>query len=61
MGVSEWGKFRKGSKGIMKEMIEAGKRGATTIVCGGDTVQFLDMYPGAESAMTHVSTGGAAS
>jgi phosphoglycerate kinase len=60
MGVFEMKPFSGGTRGVMRLMVEATKRGASTIIGGGDTATAAIEF-GAESQVTHVSTGGGAS
>ncbi len=60
MGVFEVDKFARGTMELAKEMAEATKRSAVTIVGGGDSVAAL-AKANLEKKMTHVSTGGGAS
>lgn len=60
MGVFEKPPFDAGTLAIAKAKAEATKKGATTIVGGGDSAAAVAIA-GLESAMSHVSTGGGAS
>lgn len=60
MGVFETKPFDAGTLAVARAMAEATKRGATTIVGGGDSAAAV-ADAGLESAMSHVSTGGGAS
>lgn len=60
MGVFEWEKFAKGTKGVMDAVVEATSAGSVTIIGGGDTATCCSKF-GTEDKVSHVSTGGGAS
>ena len=60
MGVFEWDNFAAGTKSIMELIVEVTKKGTITVVGGGDTATACAKF-GAESKVTHCSTGGGAS
>ncbi len=60
MGVFEWPAFEKGTKTVLDAMLIATCNGALTIVGGGDSASAVAKW-GAESGLSHVSTGGGAS
>ena len=61
MGVFEFPNFAKGSIAIANAMIEATKRGAISIIGGGDSVNVLKKGKINQKEFSHVSTGGGAS
>ena len=60
-GVFEFQNFRKGSETLLNNIIESTQGGAISIVGGGDSVSLVQSVKGAESKVSHVSTGGGAS
>lgn len=60
MGVFETPPFDRGTRAVAQALAEATKRGATTIVGGGDSAAAIADL-GLEDEMSHVSTGGGAS
>ena len=59
-GVIEFPNFRKSSLAVLNDMIEATRKGATTVVGGGDSASLVHAEK-AEDKLSHVSTGGGAS
>jgi phosphoglycerate kinase len=60
MGVFEIPKFSNGTKKIAKIMSDITKKGAKTVIGGGDSVAALNQL-GLAGTISHVSTGGGAS
>jgi phosphoglycerate kinase len=60
MGVFEMDNFSKGTFDIAKSLADATKKGAVTIIGGGDSASAI-AKAGLEKEVTHVSTGGGAS
>ena len=60
VGAFENPKFAEGTKSILKDIVEATKNGATSVIGGGDSVSAAKKFFKAED-LTHVSTGGGAS
>ncbi len=60
MGVFEMDKFATGTNEIAKLLVETTKKGAVTIVGGGDSAAAIAKL-GLEKEVSHVSTGGGAS
>jgi phosphoglycerate kinase len=60
MGVFEMDTFAGGTKAIADAMAAATKKGAVTIVGGGDSAAAIAKF-GMEGTMSHISTGGGAS
>jgi phosphoglycerate kinase len=60
LGLYEVNRFSHATKRIAEAIVEAGKKGATTIIGGGDTIDFHVRYNYPLDAYTFVSTGGGA-
>jgi len=60
MGVFETSPFDAGTMAVAQALATATKRGATTIIGGGDSASAVDKA-GVAHRMTHISTGGGAS
>ena len=60
MGVFEFEKFNKGTFGIVDILADITKKGAVTIIGGGDSVAACEQS-GKAGEMSHISTGGGAS
>lgn len=60
MGVFEFDNFAKGTNAIAEALVEATKKGATTVIGGGDSAAAIKKA-GLDEQVSHVSTGGGAS
>jgi 3-phosphoglycerate kinase len=60
MGVFEFPNFAAGTNAVARALVEATKKGTTTIVGGGDSAAAIT-HAGMAKSVTHVSTGGGAS
>ena len=60
MGRFEWERFAAGTKAVMDAVVKATQRGAVTVIGGGDTATAAAQW-GADTKVTHCSTGGGAS
>jgi len=60
MGVFETDPFAYGTEAIAKELVKITKKGAMTVIGGGDSAAAIAKF-GLEKDVTHVSTGGGAS
>ncbi|MCZ7557238.1 MAG: phosphoglycerate kinase [Bacteroidia bacterium] len=60
MGVFEMPSFARGTLEIAHAMVEATRKGAVTVIGGGDSAAAI-AQAGLENAVSHVSTGGGAS
>ncbi len=60
MGVFEMPNFSHGTRAIASAMAESTRKGAITIIGGGDSAAAISQF-GLSTSVTHVSTGGGAS
>jgi 3-phosphoglycerate kinase len=60
MGVFEMDNFAKGTFAVAKDLAEATRKGAVTVIGGGDSAAAISKA-GLEDKVSHVSTGGGAS
>ncbi len=60
MGIFEMSNFANGTLGIAKALADATKKGAVTVIGGGDSAAAIHKA-GLEKEVSHVSTGGGAS
>jgi len=61
MGVFEFAAFAAGTRGLAQALVDAGARGAFSIVGGGDSAAAVRLLGFDESKFGHISTGGGAS
>ena len=61
VGVFEIDKFEGGTKSVAKNVAEATKGGAVSVLGGGDTVSAVEKFKIAPELYSHISTGGGAS
>ncbi len=61
MGVFELAPFAEGTRGVAGAIARATRRGATTVVGGGDSAAAIRALGLDEAGYTHISTGGGAS
>lgn len=59
VGVFEMSNYEKGSKAIAKAIVEATRKGAFSLIGGGDSVSAINQFKMADQ-VSHVSTGGGA-
>jgi len=59
MGVFEMEKFAAGTKAVAEALVAATKKGAFTLIGGGDSVAAINQL-GLASEVSYVSTGGGA-
>lgn len=61
VGVFEIDKFEEGTKAISQSVAEATRKGAKSVLGGGDTVAAIEKFGIAPETYSHISTGGGAS
>ena len=61
MGVFEFDAFAGGTRAVAQALVDAGRRGAFSIVGGGDSAAAVRLLGFDETAFGHISTGGGAS
>lgn len=61
VGVFEIDKFSNGTKAIAEAVAEATKKGAKSVLGGGDTVAAIEKFQITPESYSHISTGGGAS
>ena len=60
MGVFEFDNFATGTKSILDAIVDSTEKGCISVIGGGDTATVCKKF-GAESKVSHISTGGGAS
>jgi len=61
VGVFEIDKFAEGTKAVAKSVAKATRKGAKSVLGGGDTVAAIEKFGIAPESYSHISTGGGAS
>jgi phosphoglycerate kinase len=61
VGVFEFAHFQAGTRGVAEALAEATKRGAYTLIGGGDSAAAVRQFGFKDSDFSHISTGGGAS
>ncbi len=61
VGVFEIDKFAEGTKAVAQYVAEATKKGAVSVLGGGDTVASIEKFHMDKANYSHISTGGGAS
>ncbi len=61
VGIAEIDKFSIGTREILLAMAERTKKGAFTVIAGGDTLAAMNRFGIPEGSFSHISTGGGAS
>jgi len=59
MGVFEIKEFKNGSEGLLRAIVDQTKKGATSIIGGGDSASLVNNL-GLSKDVSYVSTGGGA-
>lgn len=61
LGVFEVPEYSNGSIAVVEAIVEATKKGAVSVIGGGDSLNLISKVKGAKDNLSHVSTGGGAS